>query len=386
MERAKRINAVPPYLFAEIDKKKEAAIERGVDVISLGIGDPDQPTPDHVVERLIEEARKSSNHQYPSYVGHREFRKAVSQYYFNRHGVEVDPGDEAIALIGSKEGLAHMIWAYVEEGDYVLVPDPGYPVYGIHTSLAGGKVFDMPLLAENGYLPDFSAIPEEIAKKAKIMFLNYPNNPTAGVADLSFFEEAVAYGKKYDILICHDAAYTDITFDGYVAPSILEVNGAKDIAIEFGSLSKPYNMTGWRIGYAVGGKEYIDALGIIKTNTDSGQFTAIQKAGIEALLNTPKEFRDSLNSMYQRRRDLVIGSLKEIGIEIPPPKGSFYIWAPVPKGYGSAEFVSLVLEKTGVVLTPGSAYGKQGEGYFRISLSVADDRLEEAMKRLKDLF
>lgn len=381
---AKRIERIPPYLFAEIDRKKREAIERGVDIISLGIGDPDMPTPDHVVERLCLEARRPVNHRYPDYEGLLEFRKEVAGWYARRFGVELDPVTQVMTLIGSKEGIAHIVWAYVDPGDVALIPDPGYPVYGIHTLLAGGRPYYMPLTAENDFLPDLEAIPGEVARQAKLMFLNYPNNPTAAVADLEFFERAVDFAKRHGILICHDAAYSEITYDGYVAPSILEVPGATDVAIEFNSHSKPFNMTGWRIGYALGNSDAIRALGIVKTNTDSGQFNAIQYAAIEALRRDPQRFAREMCEVYRKRRDLVVESLNRAGWSIDKPKGSFYVWAPVPPGHTSAGFCADLLEKAGVIVTPGSAYGDKGEGYFRISLTIEDGRLEEALKRIEN--
>lgn len=380
---AKRIERIPPYLFAEIDRKKREAIERGVDIISLGIGDPDVATPAHVVERLCAEARRPANHRYPDYEGSIEFRSEVADWYARRFGVKLDPSTQVMTLIGSKEGIAHIVWAYVDPGDIALIPDPGYPVYGIHTLLAGGQPYYMPLTAENAFLPDFDSVPEEVASRAKLMFLNYPNNPTAAVATIDFFQRAVDFARRYGILICHDAAYSEITFDGYVAPSILQIPGAMEVAIEFNSLSKPFNMTGWRIGYALGNADAIRALGIVKTNTDSGQFNAIQYAGIEALRNDPRKFIRQMCDVYEKRRDLVVESLNMVGWSVDKPKGSFYVWVPVPEGETSAGFCADLLEKAGVIVTPGSAYGEHGEGYFRISLTIEDRRLEEALERIK---
>lgn len=384
MQRARRIDKIPPYLFAEVDKKKEALRARGVDLIDLGVGDPIHPTPQNVVETLAVAAGNPENHRYPSYVGSRGFRATVAGWFAGRFGVELDPDEEIIALIGSKEGIAHIFWAYVDPGDYALMTDPGYPVYKTHTLLAGGKPYFMPLTPDHGYLPDFDAVPEEVAAGAKLMFLNYPNNPTAAVADLDFFRRAVDFARRHQILICHDAAYSEITFDGYRAPSILEVPGAREVAIEFHSLSKPYNMTGWRIGFACGGRSFVSALGIIKTNTDSGQFTAIQEAAVAALTETPAAFVEDMCRIYARRRDLVVDGLRALGMEAERPRGSFYIWSPVPPGETSAGFATRLMEDAGVIVTPGSAYGDAGEGFFRISLTVHDDRLEEAMARLRD--
>ncbi len=383
MKRARRIEKVPPYLFADIDRKRRAAVARGVDVISLGIGDPDLPTPEFIVDRLVREARDPSTHRYPPYEGTAAFREAVASYYAGRFGVELDPEREVIALIGSKEGLAHLVWAFVDPGDAALVSDPGYPVYGIHTLLAGGEVVPIPLLPERGFLPDLAAVKPDTARRAKMMFLCYPNNPTAGTADPDFFEEAVEFARRNDILLVHDSAYAEVTFGGYQAPSVLQAPGAKEIAVEFGSLSKPFNMTGWRLGYAVGNREAIAALGIVKTNTDSGQFEAIQRAGVEALTSpASRGFIQKMRDIYQRRRDVAVRTLTGLGCPVPVPRGSFYVWAPVPAGYTSASFAEAVLDKAGVIVTPGSAYGRRGEGYFRVSLTLSDGRLEEAFQRL----
>lgn len=384
VQKAKRIGEIPPYLFAEIDRKREEARARGVDVIDLGIGDPDKPTPPHIVERLCREAKNPAWHRYPSYLGSMDFRRAVAAWYSRRFGVELDPVGEVMTLIGSKEGIAHIVWAYVDPGDIALIPDPGYPVYKTHTLLAGGHPYLMPLLPDNGFLPDLTRIPEDVARKAKIMFLNYPNNPTAAVADLAFFEEAVAFCRRHDILLCHDAAYTETTYDGYVAPSILQVPGAKDIAVEFHSLSKPFNMTGWRLGFVVGNREAVAGLGIIKTNTDSGQFTAIQMAGIAALEETSQSFFAEMRAIYTRRRDLMVDALQRIGIDVAKPRATFYIWAPVPPGYTSAGFTAAMLDQAGVIVAPGNGYGENGEGFFRISLTTPDDRLQEAVNRIKN--
>lgn len=382
MKTAQRIAQIPKYLFAEIDKKRKEYAARGVDIISLGIGDPDQPTPQHVIAKVVEEANNPRNHRYPDYEGLPEFRVAAARWLQGRFGVELDPDREVMTVIGSKEGLAHIIWAFVDPGDIGLVPDPGYPVYRAHIILAGGIPHYMPLEAERGFLPDFDAIDRSALERAKLMFLNYPNNPTAGVADLETFARAVALARKYGFLLVHDCAYSEMTFDGYVAPSVLQVPGAKDVAIEFHSLSKPYNMTGWRIGFVAGSPQAVAALGIIKTNTDSGQFNAIQRAGIEALLGTSPAYIKSMNELYARRRDLVIKSLNAMGWNLTPPKGTFYVWVPVPHGYTSASFASLLLDEAGVIVTPGSAYGEHGEGFIRISLTVDESRIAEAFRRM----
>ncbi|MGE5675067.1 MAG: LL-diaminopimelate aminotransferase [Mycobacterium leprae] len=384
-QRAQRIAKVPPYLFAEIDKRKQQVIARGVDVISLGIGDPDLPTPDFVVHKMQEAVTDPRYHQYPDYDGSLRFRQAACQFYQKRFGITMDPKSEALALIGSKEGLAHIIWAYVDPGDYTLVPDPAYPVYKTHTLLAGGTPYLMPLTRENNFLPDLKAIPEDVARKAKLMFVNYPNNPTGAVATLDFYREAVEFCRTYDIVLVSDNAYSEMTYDGFQAPSVFEVPGAKDVAVEFWSLSKPFNMTGWRIAFVVGNQEIIGALGIIKTNTDSGQYTAIQEAAIEALTN-PKsdEFIAEMNKIYTRRRDIAVAGLQAIGLDARPMKGTFYLWMPVPKGHTSASFTTLLLEQAGVVVTPGGAYGDHGEGYVRLSLCLSEERLKEAIGRIQN--
>lgn len=383
MRTANRIAKVPPYLFATIDKKKAEVAARGVDIISLGIGDPDQPTPPNIVERAMAEVQNPKWHRYPDYEGAPEFRQAAAAFYKRRFGVDIDPKKEALALIGSKEGLAHIVWAFVDAGDVVLVPDPAYPVYKTHTVLAGGVPYAMPLTAENNFLPDLKAIPEDVARKAKLMFINYPNNPTAAVADLAFYEEAVAFCRKYDICLVSDNAYSEMTYDGYVAPSVLQVPGAKDVAIEFYSLSKPFNMTGWRLAFAVGNAQAVAALGIIKTNTDSGQFTAVQMAGVDALLNTPQTFINGMNALYSSRRDVAVDGLRAIGLNVRKPKGTFYLWVSVPKGQTSTSFTEVLLEKAGVVVAPGVGYGDYGEGFIRIALTVDVLRIKEAIERIR---
>lgn len=382
--RAKRIASVPPYLFAAIDKAKAAVKARGVDVISLGIGDPDLPTPAFVVNKMKQEVENPKWHQYPDYDGSLAFRTAACQFYKRRFNAEFDPKTEALALIGSKEGLSHLIWAYIDAGDVALVPDPAYPVYKTHTMLAGGTPYLMPLKRENGFLPDLKAIPEDVAKKAKLLFINYPNNPTGAVATLEFYQEAVDFCRKHDILLVSDNAYSEMTYDGYVAPSIFDVPGARDVAVEFWSLSKPFNMTGWRIAFVVGNQDAIGALGVIKTNTDSGQYTAVQEAAIEALTNPEAEvFIKEMNEVYLRRRTIAIEGLRSIGLDAQPMKGSFYMWVPVPKGHTSASFATLLLEEAGVVVTPGGAYGEHGEGYIRVALCLSEERLREAVERIK---
>jgi len=385
MEEAQRIQALPPYLFARIDEKIANAKAKGVDVISLGIGDPDLPTPNHVIDKLIEAARNPENHRYPSYVGMVEFRSAVAEWYKRRSNIVLDPKTEVVTLIGSKEGIAHIAFCYINPGDIALIPDPGYPVYGVGTLLAGGVPYIMPLKEENGFLPDLDAIPAEVAQKAKLMFLNYPNNPTGAIADESFYLKVIAFAKKYDIIVCHDGPYSEIAFKGYKPLSFLEVPGAKEVGIEFHSMSKTYNMTGWRIGWAAGNARVIEALGRIKSNIDSGVFQAIQEASIEGLLGN-QDIIQEIRKIYQERQDIVIEGLTALGWNVERPKATIYVWPKVPKGFTSASFCELILDKAGVVVTPGNGYGEYGEGYFRISLTISTERLREALKRLQDNF
>jgi len=384
MKIAQRIETVPPYLFAEIDRKKEEAIKRGVDIINLGIGDPDQPTPNNIIEKLRESVKDPETHDYPPYAGTAEFRQAVALWYKNRFRVDLDPDNEVMALIGSKEGIAHIFLAFIDPGDFSLIPDPGYPVYKTGTLFANGFPYVMPLLEENGFLPNLEEIDEEIVRKVKLMFINYPNNPTGAVADKSFFEKVVKFAKKYDILVCHDFAYSEMTYDGYKANSFLEVDGAKDVGLEFHSLSKTYNMTGWRLGFVVGRAEAISALSIIKTNVDSGAFKAIQRAGVEAL-SGPQDNIERMNEIYTRRRDIVINGLNKLGWNLKPIKASFYIWIPTLNNMSSMDFANLLLEKAGIIVSPGIGYGEYGEGYVRIALTVEKKRLEEAVRRIKNL-
>lgn len=381
MKMAQRIKTIPPYLFAEIDRKKEEAIKKGVDIINLGIGDPDQPTPNNIIEKLRESVKDPKTHDYPPYAGTAEFRQAVTLWYKNRFGVDLDSDKEVMALIGSKEGIAHIFLAFIDPGDFSLIPDPGYPVYKTGTLFANGFPYIMPLLEENNFLPDLEEIDEDIAQRAKLMFINYPNNPTAAVANKDFFEKVVKFAKKYDILVCHDFAYSEMTFDNYKASSFLEVEGAKDVGIEFHSLSKTYNMTGWRLGFVVGNKEAISALSIIKTNIDSGVFKAIQEAGIEALTG-PQDNIEKMNKIYTSRRNVVINGLNKLGWNLKPTKATFYIWIRTLNKMSSMEFSNLLLEKTGIIVTPGIGYGEYGEGYVRIALTVDEKRLEEAIERL----
>jgi LL-diaminopimelate aminotransferase len=383
-ETADRLKQLPPYLFKEIDRKKVEVRARGVDIIDLGIGDPDLPTPPHIIEALKRAAEDPSTHRYPAYSGMSDFRQAVSHWYQERFGVELDPDREVLCLIGSKEGIGHFPFAFVNPGDVALIPTPAYPVYHAATLFAGGASFFMPLLRENGFLPDLGRIPDDIALGARIMFINYPNNPTAAIADLGFFEAVVAFAKENQIIVCHDAAYTEMAFDGYRPVSFLAAQGAKDVGLEFHSLSKTYNMTGWRIGFAVGNQEAIEGLGAIKSNLDSGVFHAVQMAGIAAIRGD-QSCAGEMVAVYTRRRDLMVKGLQEAGFDVTPPMATFYLWVKVPDGYSSAQLATRLLEDAGVVVTPGNGFGEPGEGYFRIALTQNRQRLAEAIKRLKEL-
>ena len=383
MKVSERLEKIPPYLFAEIDRKIDEAKARGIDIISLGIGDPDTPTLQPVVDEMHKAIDNPKNHDYPPYNGTAQFRNGAKEWMKKRFGVDLNADTEILANIGSKEAIAHVFFAYVDKGDYTLVPDPGYPVYKNATIFAGGTPYAMPLLEENNFLPDFDKIPEDIAKKSKIMFLNYPNNPTGATADLEFYKKAVDFCKKYDILLCSDMAYSEMTYDGYKAPSVLEVEGAKDVAIEFYSHSKSYNMTGWRVGFVCGNADAIKALGTIKNNIDSGTFKAIQQAATAAF-TIDQSYIDKLNKMYQERRDVMEQGLRELGWDIKPTKATFYIWIPTPGGMSSEEFATLMLEKAHVVVPPGIGYGKCGEGYIRIALTKDVDTIKKALQRMKD--
>lgn len=383
MKVSERLEKIPPYLFAEIDRKIAEAKAKGLNIISLGIGDPDKPTLKPIVDEMHKAIDNPKNHDYPPYNGTEKFRKSACNWMKKRFGVELDPDTEMLANIGSKEAIAHVFFAFVDKGDYTLVPDPGYPVYHNATIFAGGTPYEMPLTEENGYLPDFDKIPEDIAMKSKIMFLNYPNNPTGAVANLDFFKKAVDFCKKYDILLCSDMAYSEMTYDGYKAPSVLQVEGAKDVAIEFYSHSKSYNMTGWRVGFVCGNAQAIKALGTIKNNIDSGTFKAIQDAASVAF-DVDEKYINELNSMYQQRRDAAEEGFRELGWDIKPSKATFYLWLPVPKGMTSEEFVTLMLEKANVVVPPGNGYGKYGEGYFRVALTKDVDTIKECIRRMKE--
>ncbi len=379
--KAERVRRLPPYLFAEIDRLKAELIAKGVDVINLGVGDPDLPTPPHIIEKLAQSAKDPANHQYPSYSGMNDFRVSVAKWYGRRFGVELEPMAETLTLIGSKEGLAHLPLAVINPGDLALVPSPAYPVYQIATMFAGGECHLMPLLKENGFLPDLEAISPEIARRAKLMFLNYPNNPTGATADRDFYERVVRFARNYDIVVCHDAAYSEMSFGGYRPMSFMEVPGAKEVGVEFHSLSKTYNMTGWRLGFAVGNREIIAALGEIKSNIDSGAFNAVQWAGIAAL-EGDQDAVEQMRKVYEQRRDILIAGLEKAGLHPAVPRATFYIWCPTPPGYGSKDFTALLLRETGIVTTPGSGFGEPGEGYVRMALTVCAERLQEAVERI----
>lgn len=382
IELADRVKNLPPYLFAAIDKMKQDALSRGVDVIDLSIGDPDIPTPQHIVDAMKKAVDKPAHHRYPSYEGMISYREAVANWYRQRFNVSLDPKTEVLSLIGSKEGIGHIPLAFVNPGDVVLVPSPGYPVYPVGTLFAGGESCIMPLKEKNGFLPDFKAIPEDKLKRAKLMFLNYPNNPTAAVATEGFFKNAIELAVKYNIIICHDAAYSEMYYDNEKPMSFLNVEGAKDVGIEFHSLSKTYNMTGWRIGFAVGNKDVIAGLGKIKTNLDSGVFQAIQEASIVAL-QTDDSILSGIRNIYQERRDALYEGLKGLGIQINKPKATFYLWAKVPNGFDSTTFVAHLLEKTGVLGTPGVGFGAPGEGYIRFALTQSVEKIKEAVERIR---
>jgi LL-diaminopimelate aminotransferase len=384
IERAHRLDRLPPYLFAEIDRIKKKAQAEGRDIIDLGVGDPDKPTPMHIIEELHKSALEPANHKYALDLGLVQLRKAIANWYKRRFNVALDAETEVLPLIGSKEGIAHIPLAFVNHGDEVLVPDPCYPPYKSGTIFAGGVPYIMPLLAKNNFLPDLDAIDYQVAKRAKIMFINYPNNPTAAIATEEFFKKVIDFANENNIIVCHDAAYSEISFDGYRPLSFLEINGAKDVGIEFHSLSKTYNMTGWRLGFACGNKDVIAALGKVKSNIDSGIFQAVQFAGIVALEGDQSHI-DDINEIYQRRRNVLVDGLNKIGWKVAKPKATFYVWASVPPGYTSQELTKMLLEKANIVTTPGVGLGPNGEGYIRMALTVPEQRLKEAVDRIKRL-
>src|SRR5919107_1087330 len=382
MKPSSRLERIPPYLFAELERKIAAKKEQGVDVISLGIGDPDTPSAPLTIEALQRAAAGPGTHQYPSNRGRPEFREAVAAFYERRFGVQLDPATEIIPALGAKECIFNLNLAFLDPGDAALAADPGYPVYTGGPLLVGADPVLMPLLPERGFAPDLDAISDADRERARIMYLNYPNNPTGAIAPDGLFEQAVEFARAHDILVVHDASYTETTFDGYVAPSFLATPGAKEVGVEVFSLSKGYNMTGWRTAAIVGNAEAIEAYWRLKTNIDSGLFDAVQLAAA-ATLEQGDDFAREMSAVYQRRRDLVCDALRAIGVDVTPPKGTIYIWAPVPDGHTSATYCELVLDESGVVLSPGGAYGPNGEGFFRISLTVPDERLSEAVERLR---
>lgn len=384
IELAERVKNLSPYLFAAIDKMKQEALKKGVDLIDLSIGDPDIPTPRHIVNKMKKAVENPLHHRYPSYEGMLSFREAVAEWYKRRFCVSLNPETEVLSLIGSKEGIGHIPLAFINSGDVVLVPSPGYPVYPVATLFAGGEAYIMPLIKKNNFLPDLNAIPKNILKKAKLMFINYPNNPTSAVADKNFYKKVIDIAERHNIIICHDAAYSEIYYDNNKPLSFLQIPGAKDVGIEFHSLSKTYNMTGWRIGFAVGNAKVLTGLGKIKTNLDSGIFQAIQEAGIEAL-NIADSVLKKIRDTYQERRDILYKGLKGIGLEVEKPKATFYLWVRVPRDFNSPKFAEYLLSKAGVLGTPGNGFGSAGEGYIRFAFTVPAERMKEAVKRIKEV-
>jgi len=381
----KKLESLPPYLFLEIDKAKRKAKAEGRDVIDLGVGDPDQPTPKNIIDKLYHAAQDPATHRYALDQGMPVLRQAISDWYKRRFGVMLAADNEVLPLIGSKEGIAHFPLAFLDAGEYSLIPDPCYPPYKGGTILAGGKIHLMPLLEKNNFLPDLDKIPLSVRKKAKIMFINYPNNPTGRIADKDFYRKVVDFAVKNNIIVVSDLAYSEMSYDGYKPPSFLEVEGAKEVGIEFHSLSKTYNMTGWRVGFASGNTQLVSALAKVKSNIDSGIFSAVQLAGVEALTG-PQEHIEKMCSMYQERRDVLVTGLKALGWEVDSPKATFYVWLKVPKNMDSIKFCALVLEKANIVVTPGIGFGQFGEGYFRMALTVSKERMKEAVLRLKKVF
>ena len=382
MDFARRIQELKPYLFVGISRTIAEKKAQGVDVISFGIGDPDRETPGHVLDALARAAREPANHRYPESEGLPGFREAVTDWYRRRFDIALDSGTQTISLIGAKEGIGHAALCFIDPGDIALIPDPAYPVYSVGTMFAGGQTYTMPLLEENGFLPDLEAIPEEIARKAKLLWINYPNNPTGAVAGLGYFDKVVDFAKAYSVAVMHDACYTEVTFDGYRAPSFLQAKGALEVGLEFHSLSKTYNMTGWRIGMAVGNADMVNALMRVKSNLDSGVPQAVQEMAIEAMA-TPESWIQENNVVYRRRRDRVVETLRGIGLKVVPPRAGLYVWTRVPEGYTSASFAELLLEQRDIVVTPGSGYGAYGEGYIRLSLTIEDERMETGLLRLE---
>jgi LL-diaminopimelate aminotransferase len=380
---SKRLQAIPPYMFAELERKVAAKRDAGIDVISLGIGDPDLPTYPYIVEAMQAAVANPSTHQYPSNRGRPEFREAFSAFYDRRFGVEIDPETEVMAAIGAKECIYNLCFAFLDPGDAALAADPGYPVYTGGPTLAGAEAVVLPLVPDLGFVPDFDAISAADLERARLLFLNYPNNPTGAIVPDGLFERVVELAREHEILVVHDNAYSETTYDGYVAPSFLATPGAKEVGVEVFSLSKGFNMTGWRCAAILGNADAISTYWRLKTNIDSGNFEAVQLAGAAAL-DGPREPLEEMNAIYARRRDLVVDALGAIGVEVEPPKGTIYVWAPVPEGHTSTSFAELVLEEAAVVISPGSMYGPSGEGFFRISLTAPDERISEAVERLRE--
>jgi LL-diaminopimelate aminotransferase len=378
---SKRVENLSPYLFVDVIKKIAAKRARGEEIISLAIGDPDIPTPSHIIDELILQAKNPANHRYPESEGLPEFKKAVAGWYNRRFNITLDAEKEVVSLIGAKEGIAHIAWCLIDEGDFALVTDPGYPVYSIGTKLCGGTPYYLPISESNGYLPDLASIPQAVLKKTKVLWLNYPNNPTGAIAGLDFFNTAVKFARENDIVICHDGPYTEVAYDGYKPVSFLQAAGAKEVGIEFHSLSKSYNMTGWRVGMAVGNPALIDALRRMKSNLDSGVPKAIQHMAIAAL-NGPQDCIEQHNRVYQLRRDKLVNTLNEIGLTCQKPQAGLYVWAKCPAGYSSAGLAEELIEKIGVVVTPGTGYGPHGEGFVRLSLTISEENLERGIYKL----
>jgi LL-diaminopimelate aminotransferase len=384
VELSEKLKKLPPYLFARIDDMKAEALKKGIDLIDISIGDPDIPTPTHIVDAMKVAVEKPEHHQYPSYAGMLSYREAVASWYKRRFGATLDPSSEVLSLIGSKEGIGHLPTAFINNGDIVLYTSPGYPVYQIGALFAGGSGYELPLYEKNGYFPDLKGIPSDVLEKAKLMFLNYPNNPTAATATKAFFKDLIDFALKYNIIVCHDAAYTELYYDGEKPLSFMQIEGAKEVGIEIHSLSKTYNMTGWRVAFAVGNKDVIGGLGKVKSNLDSGIFQAVQEAAIVAL-ETEDSVLDELRQVYQERRDVLYEGLSSLGIESTKPEATFYLWARTPKGFDSMSFTSHLLEKAGILATPGSGFGDPGEGYVRFALTVSADRTREAVERIKKI-